>query len=658
LAEEVSYRLPDAPEDIGNLYGSALLVALLVAFLGTFGATQYVAWHFGYHPNLGAPAFRLWDVSVYNPFLIFQWLAQYRRASQPVPGFLLNALFATGGSWVIALLLYSSRKQAAVSRLQSRRESVQGSSRLATLSDVSAAGLLGSSGVYVGGFRDGNTLRYLLHDGPDHVLVFAPNRSGKGVSLVIPTLLEWRHSVVVFDIKGENWHNSAGYRSGWTTCYRFAPAEEASARFNPLAEIRLDTHWAVADAQRIADMLVQGGINAAEPYWYETAGSLLTGVILFACHRAKAKGQTATLADVNYLLKDPQRPFRPKPDLMVDLGRKTAPPKSTLELMLDCPDPIVKRKAREMIEKEDKDFGGVHSTAKTAMRIFDDPLVCANTSTSDFRVEDLMDGERPASLYIVQPPDDLARLRPLVRVMLTLFVDRLCSIPYGQTHRHRLLLLIDEFPQLKRLPVFAETISFMAGYGIKCYLIAQDITQIWNAYGKLESITTNCNVRVAAAAPNTWDTAKLLSDMAGFMTVRDPHVSYSGNRWASPKSQTVNVGLVHRPVMYPDEIMRLRMPKRLVKDGRDRLVAPGQMLIFVAGSFPVLGTQMLFFLDPEFRRRNAIPPPIVWNLHADRVDTPVVEATYEALPAGVTVDDDAPGPNEEPDEIDSNLWPV
>jgi type IV secretion system protein VirD4 len=181
-------------------------------------------------------------------------------------------------------------------------------------------------------------------------------------------------------------------------------------------------------------------------------------------------------------------------------------------------------------------------------------------------------------------------------------------------NRHRLLFLIDEFPSLNRMEIFADALSYMAGYGLKAYLITQDIRQIVDAYGQNESIVSNCHVRIAYA-PNQVETAELLSKMTGTTTVQKASFNFSGLRF-SPVMSHVNgsVDHVERPLMTPDEVMRLRPPQKSGDGSSEEITAPGDMLIFVSGHFPILGMQMLYFFDPELKRRAAIPPPV--TLHS------------------------------------------
>src|SRR5580693_968231 len=214
-----------------------------------------------------------------------------------------------------------------------------------------------------------------------------------------------------------------------------------------------------------------------------------------------------------------------------------------------------------------KELSGMLSTAKTALALYSDPLVARNTAASDFVINDLVDDDRPVSLYLVVPPSDKIRLRRLIRLMFTMVVNRLTERmafdgSQQKRNKHRLLFLIDEFPSLNRMEIFADALSYMAGYGLKAYLITQDIRQIVDAYGQNESIVSNCHVRIAFA-PNQFETAELLSKMTGTTTVQKASYNFSGSRF-SPVMGHINasVDYIERPLMTPEEVMRLRPAKK------------------------------------------------------------------------------------------------
>src|SRR5215471_7176539 len=619
------YRNPPDPGFVGGYNWSAMFVGLLLLVLVNIGATQFVAYRLEYQPALGSPLLRYQLHSIYQPFAWAPWLLKYGSSADPrirLP-LLSGALIVVAGAAVAVILVYGMNLRRARS-LSANTEDLHGSARWAMPADIEATGLLDSQqGVYVGGWCSGrsNRLHYLRHNGPEHVLAFAPTRSGKGVGLVIPTLLAWSESAIVYDIKGENWAKTAGFRAKCGhLCFKFSPVELANgSRFNPLSEVRIGTPRDVSDAQNVADMIVRTGEDSPqERYWQDAAASITAGMILHVCYASAASGRVACLADLSALFTRPGQSFQ---ETLSEL--ESFPHDPEYEHKWRTPDgertathPLVREKVREMLNKADKDFSGVLSTATTALALYSDPLVARNTSASDFRIDDLVNHRRPVSLYLVVPPSDKLRLRPLIRLIFTLIVNRLTERMDFEgavqiCNRHRLLFLIDEFPSLKQMEVFADALSYMAGYGLKSYLITQDIRQIVEEYGANESIISNCHVRIAYA-PNQYDTAELLSKMTGTKTVQKATYSFSGSRLALVANHmSATVDQIERPLMTPDEVMRLRPAKKRGRGAKQRIVAPGNMLIFVSGHYPIYGTQILYFNYPVLRSEPLVRQPQV-----------------------------------------------
>jgi type IV secretory pathway TraG/TraD family ATPase VirD4 len=130
-----------------------------------------------------------------------------------------------------------------------------------------------------------------------------------------------------------------------------------------------------------------------------------------------------------------------------------------------------------------------------------------------------------------------------------------------------------------------------------------------DAYGNNESIVSNCHVRIAFA-PNQYETGKPISDMIGATTVQKATYNFSGQRF-SPVMGHLNASVdnIERPLITPDEVLRLNPRQKAGHGIQERIVAPGQMLIFVSGYHPILGMQMMYFLDPTFKIRSEILPP-------------------------------------------------
>jgi len=595
-------------------------IVFCCVLLASTAATQYLASAFKYHPALSGKI----TGNLYWPWSWIVWFLEFKgKYDETFKEGLTIFTFSTALLFLpFTMYVLNQKRQRDLSAI----EGLHGTAHWADRQEIVESGLLPqpqthSQGVYVGAWLDekNRKTRYLRHNGPEHVLAFAPTRSGKGVGLVIPTLLSWPHSTVVYDIKGENWALTAGWRKEYAgnKVLNFDPTAEGSARFNPLSEIRLETPQEVADAQNISTMLVDPDGKGLVDHWSKMSQALLTGAILHCCYvQHRDTGQSATLADVDSLLASPEMDIQAVLELMLEhkhLG--------------DQPHPVVARVARNMLNLSEKELSSVVSSALSFLSLYRDPLVATNTGRSDFRVRDLMHGENPVSLYLVVRPSDADRLRPLIRLVITQIV-RLSTekmrFEGGKSvadYRHRLLLLIDEFASLKRLTVIEEALAFMAGYGIKAYLIVQDLQQIYSAYGREEGLIGNCHIRIAYA-PNKIETAELLSRMAGQTTVVRKQTTISGLRTGSRGQRSESMQEVQRPLITPDEVMRLPSAS---KDRQGNVLEPGHMLVFVAGQAPIYGRQILYFRDPVFQKRAMIEAPAM----SDRISAKTVDENQD-----------------------------
>ena len=549
------------------LWGQILIVSL-VALIFVWAATQWTAWRLGFQPELGEPWFSFFGWPVYAPPTFFWWWYWYDAYAPRV--FVEGAIIAGAGgivSILVAIFLSILRAR------EANDITTYGSARWAETKDVAAAGLLKPDGVVLGRFQR----NYLRHDGPEHVLCFAPTRSGKGVGLVVPSLLTWPGSAIVHDIKGENWQLTAGWRSRFSRVLLFDPTNPESAAYNPLLEVRRGDSE-VRDVQNVADILVDPeGLLERRNHWEKTSHALLVGAILHALYAEADK----TLAGVAAFLSDPRRPIE-----------------ATLTAMMktphlgDRPHPVVAQAARELLNKSDNERSGVLSTAMSFLGLYRDPVVAKVTSRCDWRIRDLIEGDRPATLYLVVPPSDISRTKPLVRLVLNQIGRRLTEDLHAK-RRHRLLLMLDEFPALGRLDFFESQLAFMAGYGLKAFLIAQSLNQIEKAYGQNNAILDNCHVRVAFAT-NDERTAKRVSDALGTATEMRAMKNYAGHR-LSPWLGHLMVSRQEtaRPLLTPGEIMQL---------------PPHEELVLVSGAPPIRAQKARYFKDPQLQAR-ILPPP-------------------------------------------------
>ncbi|HWU49727.1 MAG TPA: conjugal transfer protein TraG [Asticcacaulis sp.] len=567
------------------LLGQIVLV-LLTAVLGVWAATEWAAYQLGWQEGLGPAWFCIFDLPAYRPWQLFIWWYFY-DAYAPHVFYRAGALAASSGLMGCGVAVAGSLWRAR----QARRVTTYGSAHWASPSDLRRLDLQANQGVFLG--RLGAT--YLRHAGPEHVLAFAPTRSGKGVGLVIPTLLSWLGSVIVHDIKGENWEVTAGWRAQFSHCLLFNPTDPRSARFNPLLEVRKGKDE-VRDVQNIADVLVdpEGSIERRS-HWENTSHSLLVGAILHVLYADEDK----SLARVAALLSDPHRTFAYTLHRMLGtnhIGTAAAPQVH----------PVVAAVARELLNKSENERSGVLSTAMSFLSLYRDPIVSAVTASSDWRIADLMDGARPASLYLVVPPSDISRTKPLVRLILNQIGRRLTERLGGREHsghQHRLLLMLDEFPALGRLDFFETSLAFMAGYGIRAVLIAQSLNQIVQAYGDNNSILDNCHIRIAFST-NDERTAKRISEALGTATELRAQRNYAGHR-LSPWLGHVMVSRQEtaRPLLTPGEIMQL---------------PPEEELVLVSGAPPIRAKKIRYFEDRNFTARRLTPPGLSTQTYADR----------------------------------------
>ncbi|WOR14387.1 conjugal transfer protein TraG [Hyphomonas sp. FCG-A18] len=548
-------------------------IVLTIIVLTLWGATQWVAAELGFQAALGKPWFLIDGYAIYKPWRLFQWWYAYEAYAPGV--FARGGLIAASGGLlgILAAVIGSVWR----SRWE-RHVTTFGSARWGVKSDLKCAGLFKAEGVFLGRWKD----QYIRHSGPEHVLAFAPTRSGKGVGLVIPTLLSWTGSAVIHDIKGENWDLTSGWRSTFSNCVRFDPTDMTSARFNPLLEVRKGSSE-VRDVQNIADILVdpEGSLERRN-HWEKTAHSLLVGVILHVLYAEEDK----TLSGCARLLSDPSRTFEATLNRMLST-KHVATPDGTREVHT-----IVAQAARELLNKSENERSGVLSTALSFLGLYRDPVVAAVTASSDWTISDLTAGDRPVSLYLVVPPSDLSRTKPLMRLILNQIGRRLTeTLP--DANRRKLLLMLDEFPALGRLDFFESALAFMAGYGVRAYLIAQSLNQIEKAYGPNNAILDNCHVRIAFST-NDERTAKRISEALGTKTQLRSQKNYTGHRLAPWLSHMmVSRQETQRALMTPGEVMQ--MP-------------PSNEIVMVSGCPPFLAKKLRYFEDRNFTER-ILPPP-------------------------------------------------
>lgn len=585
----------------------AVITLIFGFFISSWVATQVFANYMNHHPVLYPYiVYQNSNYLIYNPLSIYFWIFKYYTFAKVQfvdsirSGILSFSLF-------IAILLYLSyRPQPATAHGTAEW--------LSEKDDLVKAGLLPKNGEQGAGVFLGvnNDEEYLRHNGAEHIICMAPTRSGKGVSMILNTLLSWQHSAVVLDIKGENWGITAAYRKSIgqkVLCFNPADNTGMTCRFNPMEEIRIGTPDEVKDAQGLAQTLLDPDGKGASDHWVQSGMGFLTGVILWICYTKRLNNEIATLSDIISFLTRADKPFEEiltedmkgeDKVIETDNGDEVIsfahinPEDTILKELYNCDGvihPIVASAAAEMLNKADKERAGVLSTTIVRLNIYRDPILAKNTSKSDFKITDLMNYETPVTLYLVIQPADLTRLISLIRIIITLITTKLLppmEFRNGEKvggNKHRLLLLLDEFPALGRLDNLEAAFAFIAGYGIKAFIIVQSVNQLNKSYTDNNSIIDNCHIRIFFA-PNDAKTPELISKLLGTKTEKIISESWKGFRWWSTRSYSTQ--LVQRPLLTPGEIS---------------LLDESKMIVFITGYKPLLVNKCKYFEDENFRKR-------------------------------------------------------
>ena len=353
-----------------------------------------------------------------------------------------------------------------------------GSARWATAAEVRQAGLYANHGVVVGRLRG----RVLYDDGEKHVLLCGPTGAGKGISVIIPTLLTWQESVICLDPKdGQNADVTAPWRREIGRTELFTPCRAPNTCLNVLDTIRLTTMQEFRDAQLIAQSLVApeklGRKSATALHFRKLAALLLTATILHVCYTAQRKSLAGVWA---FLTQQPGS---------LEASLKTMA--STAHTSQGVHTAIASMTTAIANIAGDRELSSVWTTAIRPLVLFGDPMVAASTDSSTLRFTDIQYGPVPVSLYLIAPsPMELERLHPLYRVVLDVALARLMEHK-ARTWQHRLLFCADELPLYGYTRAVDKGIPVMRDYGIKGLLVTQDLPALEEVYGQHTTIWGN-----------------------------------------------------------------------------------------------------------------------------------------------------------------------
>jgi type IV secretion system protein VirD4 len=479
------------------------------------------------------------------------------------------------------------------------RRRLHGDARFANATEVVASGLTNSSGpgILVGRHNG----RYLSLPGHLSVMLSAPTRSGKGVSVVIPNLLNWPDSAVVLDIKGENFEITAGFRAAYgQAVYSFSPFEPGarSHRWNPLSAARSNPLHRVGDLLNIGQVFYpnDGSGTSSEGFFNDQARNffLALGLLLL-----ESPELPRTIGEMLRQSSGKGRTLREHLTGVITSRAEAGNPLSD-----ECRDAL-----QRLLSNSDNTMSSIVATFGAPLTIFADAIVDAATSADDFRLGDVR--RRRMSIYVRIPPNRLAAARPLLDLFFSQLVDQntQCLPPQDPTLKHQCLLVDDEFAAMGRVLAILNAAPYLAGYWLRLLTVIQAMSQLDAIYGDkhARSFATNHGLQILFA-PREQRDADEYSAMLGFYTERA--TSHGRSRsFSSHGHSTVsrNESEQRRALLMPQEFKEL---------GRDQLV------IVLENCKPILGKKICYFRDRNFKARllrAPIVPSMDVGLHLARV---------------------------------------
>ena len=604
LVYYISENFEEIKDKLSIVRFVGVIFTFLILIMAYFWGSQKIAMHYRYNPEIvGEPIFN----NLYSPFLILKlaFIPNIKKILYISSVMRKIGLFLNIISILMLVILLKRSKE---------KEDSHGTARWAKLNEWKKAGLLSDYPKYADGVILGRTgeykkgslskLKTIIDNLKTHIAVVAPTRSGKGVGIIIPTLLNWLGSIFVFDMKGENYAFTAGYRMKvlGQKILKFRPYSfDGSVSYNPLAEVELGTVKEVKGATVIADILTDPGENKQRDHWANSASSLLVGLILYVLYKAKNEGRMGSIGDVVDFLTDTSRPLD---DAWQDL--MTIPLTSDLECikswkkiyskqqMSGIPNgvhPVVARTAAEMLNKDPKERASVISSVMSKLTLFKDPIIRKNTTNVDFRIKDLMDYETPVSFYVVVESQDMATLAPLLKMLLTQVIGVLApemDFESGEeVHKHKLLLMLDEFAAFGTIPILEKALAYIAGYGMKAVIIAQALNQIRKNYGDKSSIFDNCATTVFyAPTPLDSETPRQISELLGDTTIKVRNKSWKAYSLGQANLSESNQV---RKLLTPEEVRNKLGDKRNI--------------ISIAGMYPLMAYKIRFYEEEYFKTK-------------------------------------------------------
>ena len=482
------------------------------------------------------------------------------------------------------------------------RQKLHGEARWARVGEVRQGKLLAPAGIVLGKFG-GKVMRF---GGPEHVLLEAPTRAGKGVGVIIPNLLDWPDSLVVLDIKQENYDNTAGYRLKvlGQRVVLFNPLDPRgnTARYNPLSYInRQDSVEVINELQKIGMMLFPDPVSG-DNFWAESARTAFLGVAAYVA---------ATVDDGNDAL----------PFTMGEVYRQFAAGDAAARF----PKIIRKREQagkplsggcvsalRDFTTASPNTFTSIRQSVTAKINAWLNPYVDAATSKSDFDLSEFRD--KRISLYLGVSPDDLERVAPIYGLLFQQLIDRnVRELPKAGRHQVKVLVALDEFASLGKCSVLAHAFSYVAGYGLRLLPAFQSIEQVQGVYGDkvAADIERNCAVRLVLRPAGLSD-AKKISDQLGTYTYRAR--SRNMGTWGGAGGSTSESDQ-RRPLLLPQEV---------------EMLPENDLIVFRRGMYATYGKKVRYYAEKKLVARTKIAAP---EMPPIRIDPAIANNSLRVIAA-------------------------
>lgn len=512
---------------------------------------------------------------------LFTWLQYFHFVNDPRYAAYATKIKATGVAGLgLSLLLWLGM---VLWMFRSPRRSTHGDARFADSSDLAKAGLTSDdpTGVLIG--RLGRT--YLRDKGQRFIVLAAPTRSGKGVGVVVPVLLDYRQNVVVLDIKQENYDLTSGYRrSLGQEVFMFSPfaTNGATHRWNPLRYVSEHPGQRVGDLRAIAQMLYPDGDGTGnQQFFTDHARNVFLALCLYLFESY----------DQN---KSRKRPL-PYPTFG-QLYRTSAGNGSDLKQHLsdlagdDRLSDVCRTAFAGFLSQAQETFSSIMGTFNAPLTAWADPLLDAATSADDFDLREVR--RRPMSIYLCVSPNKLSQAALVFNLFFSQLINENTKALPSQdsTLTRQCLLLMDEFTSIGAVDIIAHAVSYMAGYNLRLLPIIQSMAQLDATYGKerARTIITNHATQIVYA-PREQQDANDYSEMLGYTTVRR-------RQYTQGKDRSYTEVEDKRALMLPQELKAM---------GSDR-----EILIIEGMAHPALVDKIRYYQEDLFTQRLLPPAPL------------------------------------------------